>query len=67
MTSLTKATSLRVRVTRPDGVILNETVIRPDDRIIVANQQSSFFIKLDIDADAKAEVSTILILWLIFD
>jgi hypothetical protein len=58
---------LRVRVTRPDGVILNETVIRPDDRVIAANQQSPFFVKLDIDVGAKAEVSSILISWPIFD
>ncbi|MDB2498576.1 zinc-ribbon domain-containing protein [Alphaproteobacteria bacterium] len=51
------AAPLRVRVTRPDGMILNETVIRPDDRIIAANQQSPFFVQLDIDLGAKAEVS----------
>jgi predicted Zn finger-like uncharacterized protein len=48
------AAPLRVRVTRPDGVILNETIIRPDDRIIAANQQSPFFVQLDIDSGAKA-------------
>ena len=52
---------------RLDRLILNETVIRPDDKIIAANQQSSFFVKLDIDADAKAEVSTILIFLPVFD
>ena len=30
------AAPFRVRVTRPDGVILNETIIRPDDPIIAA-------------------------------
>jgi hypothetical protein len=48
-------------------VILNETIIRPDDRIIAANQQSPFFVKLDIDAGAKAEVSVIPISRPIFD
>lgn len=61
------AAPLRVRVTSPDGVILNETVIRPDDRIIAANQQSPFFVQLDIDAGAKAEVSVIPISRPIFD
>ena len=51
------AAPLRVWVARPDGMILNETVIRPDDRIIAANQQSPFFVQLDIDLGAKAEVS----------
>ena len=32
------AAPLRVRVTRPDGMILNETLIRFDDRIVAANQ-----------------------------
>ena len=32
------AAPLRVWVTRPDGMILNETLIRPDDRIIADNQ-----------------------------
>ena len=32
------AAPLQVRVTRPGGVILNETIIRPDDWIIAANQ-----------------------------
>ena len=58
---------LRVRVTRPDGVILNETIIRSDDRIIAANQQSPFFVQLDIDSGAKAEVSVIPISRPIFD
>ena len=35
--------TIAVRFMRPDGVILNETVIRPDDQIIAANQQSPFF------------------------
>ena len=61
------AAPLRVRVTRPDGVILNETIIRPDDRIIAANQQSPFFVQLDIDSGAKAEVSVIPISRPIFD
>ena len=51
------AAPLRVRVTRPAGMILNETLIRFDDRIIAANQQSPFFVQLDIDTSAKAEVS----------
>ena len=38
------AAPLRVRVTRPDGVILNETIIRPDDPIIAANQLIPFFV-----------------------
>ena len=67
MTSLIKAPPLWVRVTRPDGVILNETLIRPDDRIIATNQQRPFFVKLDIDACAKAEVGAILISWPIFE
>ena len=45
--------------TRSDGMILNETVVRPDDWIIVANQQNSFFAELDIDAGVKAGVSVI--------
>jgi hypothetical protein len=61
------AAPLRVRVTQPDGVILHETIIRPDDRIIAANQQSPFFVKLDIDSGAKAEVSVIPISRPIFD
>ena len=61
------AAPLRVRVTRPDGVILNETIIMPDDRIIAANQQSLFFVQLDIDSGAKAEVSVIPISRPIFD
>ena len=61
------AAPLRVRVTSPDGVILNETIIRPDDPIIAANQQSPFFVQLDIDSGAKAEVSVIPISWSIFD
>ena len=48
-------------------VILNETIIRPDDRIIAANQQSPFFVQLDIDSGAKAEVSVIPISRPIFD
>jgi len=48
-------------------VILNETIIRPDDRIIAANQQSPFFAQLDIDSGAKAEVSVIPISRPIFD
>ena len=40
-------------------MILNETIIRLDDRIIAANQQSPFFVQLDIGAGAKAEVSVI--------
>jgi hypothetical protein len=58
---------LRVRATRPDGVILNETIIRPDDLIIAANRQSPFLVQLDIDSGAKAEVSVIQILRPIFD
>ena len=46
---------------------LNETIIRPDDRIIAANQQSPFFVQLDIDSGAKAEVSVIPISRPIFD
>ena len=42
-------------------MILTETVTRPDNRIIAANQQNPFFVKFDIDAGAKAEVSVILI------
>ena len=61
------AAPLRVRVTRPDGVILNETIIRPDDRIIAANQQSPFFVRLDIDSAANAKVSVFPISRLIFD
>lgn len=61
------AAPLRVRVTRPDGVILNETIIRPDDPIIAAKQQSQFFIQLDIDSCAKAEVTVIPISRPIFD
>jgi len=61
------AAPLRVRVTSPDGVILNETIIRPDDPIIATNQQSPFFVQLDIDSGAKAEVSVIPISWSIFD
>ena len=53
------AAPLRVWVTRPDGVILNETIIRLDDRIIAANHQGSFSVKLDIDSGAKAEISVI--------
>ena len=48
-------------------MILNETIIRPDDRIIAANQQSPFFVQLDIDSGAKAEVSVIPISRPIFD
>jgi hypothetical protein len=48
-------------------VILNETIIRPDDPIIAANQQSPFFVQLDIDSGAKAEVSVIPISRSIFD
>jgi hypothetical protein len=40
-------------------VVLNEAIIRPDDRIIVANQQNSFFAEFDIDAGVKAGVSVI--------
>ena len=61
------AATLRVRVTRPDGMILNETAIRLDDWIIAANQQSPFFVQLDIDSGAKAEVSVIPISRPIFD
>ncbi len=61
------AAPLRVRVTRPDGVILNVTIIRPDDPIIAAKQQSQFFIQLDIDSCAKAEVTVIPISRPIFD
>jgi hypothetical protein len=61
------AAPLRVRVTRPDGMILNETAIRLDDRIIAANQQSPFFVQLDIDSSAKAEVSVTPISRPIFD
>ena len=61
------AAPLRVWVTRPDGVILNETIIRPDGRISAANQQSPFFVQLDIDSGAKAEVSVIPISRPIFD
>ena len=53
------AAPLRVRVTSPAGAILNETLIRPDDRMIAANQQSPFFVQLDVDAGAKAEVSVV--------
>ena len=38
-------------------MILNETVITLDDRIIAANQQSLFFVQLDIDSSTEAEVS----------
>ena len=38
---------------------MNETVIRLDDWIIVANQQKSFFAELDIVVDVKAGVSVI--------
>ena len=48
-------------------MIMNETAIRLDDWIIAANQQSPFFVKLDIDSSAKAEVSVIPISWPIFD
>jgi len=61
------AAPLQVRVTRTDGMILNETVIRLDDRIIAANQQSLFFVQLDIDSSAKAEVSVTPISRPIFD
>jgi len=40
-------------------VILNETVIRPDDWIIAANQQNPFFVQIDIDAGATVKVSSI--------
>ena len=58
---------LRVRVTRPDGMILNETAIRLDDWIIAANQQSPFFVQLDIDSGAKTKVSVTPISRPIFD
>ena len=61
------AAPLRVQVTRPDGMILNETAIRLDDRIIAANQQSPFFVQLDIGSSAKAEVSVTPISRPIFD
>ena len=61
------AAPLRVRVTRLDGGILNETLIRPYDRTIAANQQSPFFVKFDIDSGAKAKVSVINILRPIFE
>ena len=61
------AAPLRARVTRPGGMILNETLIRLDDRIIAANQQSPFFVQLDIDSSAKAEVSLTAISRPIFD
>jgi len=48
-------------------VILNKTLIRPDDWIIAANQQSPFFVQLDIDSGAKFEVSVIPISRPIFD
>ena len=48
-------------------MILNETIIRPDDPIIATNQQSPFFVQLDIDSGAKAKVSVIPISWSIFD
>ena len=61
------AAPLRVRVTHSDGMILNETAIRIDDWIIAANQQSPFFVKLDTDLSAKAEVSVTQISRPIFD
>ena len=61
------AAPLRVRVTRPDGMILNETAIRLDDWIIATNQQRPFFVQLDIDSSAKAEVSVTPISRPIFD
>jgi len=48
-------------------MILNETAIRLDDWIIAANQQSPFFVQLDIDSIAKAEVSVLPISRPIFD
>ena len=61
------AAPLRVRVTRPDRMILNETAIKLDDWIIAANQKSPFFVQLDIDSIAKAEVSVLPISRPIFD
>ena len=53
----THAADLRVTVRGADGVIMQETVIRPDDDVIDAQAESGFFVQLAVEAGREAHVT----------
>ena len=51
------AADLRVTVRGVDGMIMQETVIRPDDKVIDPQAQSRFFLQLVVGAGHEAHVT----------
>ena len=53
----THAADLRVTVRGVDGTIMQETVIRPDDKVIDPQAKSRFFVQLVVEAGQEAHVT----------
>ena len=53
----THAADLLVMVRRPDGTIMEETVIRPDDNIIESHTETEFFVQLSVEVGSEAHVT----------
>ena len=52
----THAADLLVTVRGADGTIMQETVIRPDDDVIVSQTESGFFVQLSVEGGHEAHV-----------
>tara|TARA_B100000035_G_scaffold253806_1_gene223234 strand:+ start:514 stop:960 length:447 start_codon:yes stop_codon:yes gene_type:complete len=53
----THAADLRVTVRGVDGTIMQETVIRPDDKVIDPQAKSRFFVQLVVEAGQEVHVT----------
>ena len=53
----THAADIRVTVRGPDGMIMQEMVIRPDDDVIEPQAESGFFVQLAVEAGHEAHVT----------
>ena len=53
----THAADLKVTVRGADGTFLHETVLRPDDDVIVSRAESGFFVQLAVEVGREAQVS----------
>lgn len=55
----THAADLRVTVTSQDGVIMNEVVLKTEQSLIDAGSKSDFFVQLDVEQSAEANVRVV--------
>lgn len=55
----THAADLRVTVTSQDGVIMNEVVLKTEQPLIDAGGASDFFVQLDVEQSAEANVMVV--------